>query len=110
MQFCYKRELTNKTMSGDGYKAKFAFCVVFMIGEITIYFCAHRNDVVEMGNVDDKRKKGNIDGMLSLSKQEKLRLAAHMEGLVIVGARVGRPSYQEKAEYMDRDTEAGGWG
>lgn len=30
-----------------------------------------------------------------------------MEGLGVVGARVGPPSYQEKAEYMDRDTEAG---
>lgn len=58
-------------MSGDGSKAKFVFCVVFKNGEITRYFCAHRNDAVELGNADDKRKKGKTDGMLSLSKQEK---------------------------------------
>lgn len=44
--------------------------VVFKNGEITAYFCAHRNDAVEMGN-DDKRKKEKIAGMLSLSRQDK---------------------------------------
>lgn len=50
-------------MSGDGCGAMFLFCVVFKNGEITTYFCAHRNDAVEMGNADDKRKKEKIAGM-----------------------------------------------
>lgn len=61
-------------MSGDGCKAKFLFYVFFFKnGEIMTYFCAHRNDAVEMGNAYDRRKKRKIDGMWSLSRQEKLR-------------------------------------
>lgn len=64
--------------------AKFLFCVVINNGEITTYFCAQRNNAVEMGNVEVKRSKEKISGM-SLVRQEGLRLMAHVEVLVEVG-------------------------
>lgn len=80
----------------------FLFCVVFKNGKITIYFCAHRNDAVEVGNVDDKRKKEKIAGMLSLSRQEGLRLMAHVEGLAVVGTCMSSIVPEEGRVYGQR--------